>query len=74
MPAWKDFGNYWIQNDEGFENIHSSFDLREEKPALYRSILGQGGAVRASTLRSRIKEIPVGEVIWTEDTSILAKE
>ena len=74
MPAWKDFGNYWIQNDEGFENIHSSFDLREEKPALYRSILGQGGAVRASAIRSRIKEIPVGEVIWTEDTSILAKE
>lgn len=74
MPAWKDFGNYWIQNEEGFENIQSSFNLREEKPALYRSVLGQGGAIRASSLRSDSEEISVGEVIWTEDTSILSKE
>ena len=74
MPAWKDYGNYWIQNEGRFENIQSTFDLREEKPALYRSVLGQGGAIRASALRSNIKEISIGEVIWTEDTSILSRE
>ena len=74
MPAWKDYGNYWIQKESGFENIQSSHSLREEKPALYRSVLGQGGAIRASNLRSNIKDISIGEVIWTEDTSILLRE
>ena len=74
MPAWKDYGNYWIQKESGFENIQSSYSLREKKPALYRSVLGQGGAIRASTLRSDVNDIPVGEVIWTEDTSLLSRE
>ncbi len=74
LPAWKDYGNYWIQRDNGLENIHSSYSLREDKPALYRSVLGQGGAIRASLLRSDINDIPIGEVIWTEDTSLLIRE
>jgi len=74
MPAWKDYGNYWIQKDSGFENIQSSYSLREEKPALYRTVLGQGGAIRASTLRSDVNDISIGEVIWTEDTSLLVRE
>ena len=74
MPAWKDYGNYWIQKESGFENIQSSYSLREEKPALYRSVLGQGAAIRAATLRSDVNDIPIGEVIWTEDTSLLLRE
>lgn len=74
MPAWKDYGNYWMQKESGFENIQSSYSLREEKPALYRSVLGQGGAIRASVLRSGVSDIPVGEVIWTEDASLLVRE
>ena len=74
MPAWKDYGNYWIQKENGFENIQSTYNLRKEKPALYRSVLGQGGAIRAADLRSDANEISIGEVIWTEDTSLLLKE
>ncbi|MCG8315923.1 MAG: glycosyltransferase family 2 protein [Pseudomonadales bacterium] len=74
LPAWRDFGNYWILQNGEFQNIHSSYELRDEKPALFRSTLGQGGAIRASFLRSSNDEIPVGEVIWTDDSSIILRE
>jgi len=74
LPAWKDFGNYLIENNNSFEKIHNSYELRNNKRALYRSILGQGGAIRASMIRSNNNDIDIGELVWTEDVSILLKE
>ena len=74
MPAWKDYGNYWIHKDERFENLSGSYDLRGKKPAIYKTTLGQGAAIRASIIRSNLSEIPVGEVIWTENEKLLLKD
>jgi GT2 family glycosyltransferase len=74
MPAWRDHGNYWVQKDGGFENLSGSYDLRENKSSLYRTILGQGAAIRASVIRSDLIDIPVGEVIWSDDEKILVKD
>lgn len=73
MPAWRDYGNYWIQRGAGFENIQSSYGPRDEKPSLYRTVLGQGSVIRASELRLASNELSIGEVIWTEDISLLIK-
>ena len=74
MPAWQDYGNYWIHKDGRFKNLSGSYDLRGKKPAIYKTTLGQGAAIRASIIRSNLPEIPVGEVIWTENEKLLLKE
>ena len=74
MPAWKDYGNYWIKNKTGYKNLHNSFNVRSEKPEVFRSVLGQGAAIRASEIRSMKSEISQFEIIWTEDAKLLVRD
>lgn len=73
MPAWKDYGNYWYCIDGNYNNIHNSFEHRSKKPAVFRSIIGQGAAIRASAIRSPQEEIEQFELIWTEDAKVCVR-
>ena len=70
LPAWRDYGNYWISRDGRYSSISKSFGLRETKAPIFRSIFGQGAAVRASELRRGGEDLDVGELIWTDDIKI----
>lgn len=73
MPAWKDFGNYWYCVNGNYNNIYNSLEHRSNKPAVFRSVVGQGAAIRASAIRSAREEIEQFELIWTEDAKICVR-
>ena len=73
LPAWRDYGNYWIESNGTYKNISSTYQERELKNAFYRTVLGQGSAIRASAIRSNVEEIEAGEIVWTEDSTILER-
>jgi len=73
LPAWRDNGNYWLREDDRYTNINSSFKIKEEKPTIYRTVLGQGGCIRASEIRKGDENIQVDELIYVDDIAIVQR-
>lgn len=73
LPAWKDHGNYWVEDESGYSNISSSYASRKSKKAVYRTILGQGAAIRASVVRSSQETLEAGELVWSESAALLER-
>lgn len=73
VPAWRDFGNFWINENGKFVELDVSFDQKGQKSAIYRSALGQGGCIRASAIRSGAAQLEIDEFITTEDVSLIRR-
>lgn len=73
VPAWRDFGNFWINENGKFIELDVSFDRKGKKSAIYRSALGQGGCIRASAIRTGAAQLQIDEFIATEDASLIRR-
>ena len=41
LPAWRDFGNYWIEDDGVYTNVSSSYRSRYDKKAFSEPFWGR---------------------------------
>lgn len=51
FPGYEDYGHYWIENDESYEQINSSLDPRSERAPAFSALYGQGCLTSASSIR-----------------------
>ena len=73
LPAWRDTGNYWKRDGGVFVELNVNYEKRENKSELYRSVLGQGGCVRSSEIRSPKETWKIDELISTSDINIVRR-
>ena len=73
LPAWQDSGNYWKRDSGRFVELNVSYDKKEKKSELFRSILGQGGCIRSSEIRSTREHWQIDELICTSDISVVQR-
>ena len=73
LPAWQDSGNYWKRDGGVYVELNVSYEKKEQKSELYRSVLGQGGCVRSSEIRSDRDSWQIDELICTSDISIVRR-
>ena len=73
LPAWQDFGNYWKRDGGIFVELNINYEKKEDKSELYRSVLGQGGCVRSSEIRSSKESWKIDELISTNDINIIRR-
>ena len=73
LPAWQDSGNYWKRDGGIFVELNVSYEKKENKSELYRSVLGQGGCVRSSEIRSPKESWKIGELICTSDMNVVRR-
>ena len=51
FPGYEDYGHYWIQSDDTYEQINSSLGPRTERTPSFSAIYGQGCLSSASNVR-----------------------
>lgn len=73
VPAWRDFGNFWMNDGGQFIELDVSFDQKGDKSAIYRSALGQGGCIRASAIRGQSNKLEIDEFITTDDVGLIRR-
>ena len=73
LPAWRDSGNYWKRDGGIFVELNVSYEKKENKSELYRSVLGQGGCVRSSEIRSPKESWKIDELICTSDINVVRR-
>ena len=73
LPAWRDSGNYWKRDGSDFVELNVNYEKQSVKSELYRSVLGQGGCVRSSEIRSPKESWSVDELISTNDIDIVKR-
>lgn len=74
LPAWRDYGNYWMRTGAEYVALDVNFADKEHKSPIYRSALGQGGCLRASNIRQSGKELRIDELIVTNDIDLIRRE
>lgn len=73
VPAWEDYGNFWMRDEHGFTELDVRFDDKGKKSAVYRSALGQCGCIRASEIRSHNDHLTIDEFITTDDLDLIKR-
>ena len=73
LPAWQDSGNYWKRDGGVFVELNVNYEKKEDKSELYRSVLGQGGCVRSSEIRSSKESWKIDELICTNDINVIRR-
>ena len=73
VPAWRDFGNFWMNDNGRFIELDVSFDQKGAKSAIYRSALGQGGCIRAWAIRGQSHKLEIDEFITTDDIGLIRR-
>lgn len=73
LPAWQDYGNYWKRDDAHFVELNVNYENKETKSELFRSVLGQGGCIRSSEIRSSKKSWQINELICTADINVVRR-
>tara|TARA_A100001015_G_scaffold321079_1_gene450002 strand:- start:2356 stop:3600 length:1245 start_codon:yes stop_codon:yes gene_type:complete len=73
LPAWQDFGNYWKRDGGSFVGLNINYEKKEDKSELFRSVLGQGGCVRSSEIRSRKDSWTIDELVCTYDINVVRR-
>ena len=51
FPGYEDYGHYWIENEETYEQINKSLDPRSERSPSFSALYGQGCLASASNIR-----------------------
>ena len=51
FPGYEDYGHYWIENDESYEQINSSLNPRSERAPSFSALYGQGCLASVSSIR-----------------------
>lgn len=73
LPAWQDSGNYWKRDGGAFVGLNVNYEKKADKSQLYRSVLGQGGCVRSSEIRSCKDTWRIDELVCTNDINIVRR-
>ncbi len=73
VPAWEDYGNFWMRDNDRFIELDVRFDYKGKKSAIYRSALGQCGCIRASEIRSLNNNLSIDEFITTDDIDLIKR-
>ena len=51
FPGYEDYGHYWVENEETYEQINKSLDPRSERSPSFSALYGQGCLASASNIR-----------------------
>lgn len=51
FPGYEDYGNYWVQTEDSYEQIDTSLNPRSERVPSFSSLYGQGCLTSASNIR-----------------------
>lgn len=70
LPSWKDSGNYLLKKKNQYMPLKMTFDNANEED-FYRTVIGQGGCLRVSSLRQNKMRYSKLETVYTESATIL---
>lgn len=73
LPAWQDSGNFWKRDAGTFVELNVNYEKKEDKSQLFRSVLGQGGCVRSSEIRSDRDTWQIDELVCTDNVSVIER-
>ena len=71
--AWKDHGSYWVFSEGRYVPLGHVLESRENKPVIYRALVGQGLFARSSEVRATDREFDIQELMWVEDSSLIQR-